>query len=257
MKDYNTNYCYRPVHSREILSDPAYQREIDFNRVKNIASHFNPALVNPIKVSQRDGKYYVFDGQHTLAVLKMRNGNEELPVECKVYTGLTQQDEAKLFVEQNGIARNVKTNAKMKALFTAGDPEVIELRRAVESVGVKIDFSCSKGPYKIVACATTFKVFRRHACADFQNILLIIKESWGANPEGFNKEIIAGVDLFYTSFKEQIDIKKVSRQFNKVSPQEIIREGRLFKEGGDRRFARQLVIAYNKGLRGNRLPEVF
>jgi hypothetical protein len=85
MDNYNTNYEYKQINSAFILSDPDYQRTLDVNRVKRIVANFNPNLVNPIKVSLRNGKYYVFDGQHTLAALKMKNNNQNLLVECKVY----------------------------------------------------------------------------------------------------------------------------------------------------------------------------
>ena len=113
---YNRNYEYKQVNSAFIVIDEDYQRELDQNRVKRIVANFNPDLVNPIKVSYRNGKYYVFDGQHTLAALKMRNGGKDLMVECKIYRGLSEADEAILFSEQNGISRQVATNAKLKSV---------------------------------------------------------------------------------------------------------------------------------------------
>lgn len=257
MKNYNTHYTYKQINSSSIFSDPAYQRAVDFTRVKNIVSNFNQSLVNPIKVSSRDNKYYVFDGQHTLAALKMRNGNKDLAVECKVYTGLTQQNEARLFSEQNGISRAVRSNARMKALYTAGDKEITEMHDLIVSQGLKLDFSESKGKGKIIACATIYKIYRKTTCSEFRDILQIIQESWNGEPESFNKEILTGMFVFYTMFKDKIDKKKAVSQFQKISPQAIIREGKLFKDGGDKRFARQLAIAYNKRNRGIRLPEDF
>ena len=60
----------------------SYQRELNINRVRKIAAKFDPRLVNPPKVSYRNGHYYVFDGQHTIAVLKMINGGRDLMVSC-------------------------------------------------------------------------------------------------------------------------------------------------------------------------------
>lgn len=251
----NTAYTYKRINSAYICSDPAYQREIDEKRVKLIASHFNPNLVNPIKVSARDGKYFVFDGQHTLRALKLRNGNHDLPVECKVYTGLTQQDEARLFSEQGGIVRPVKTNAKMKALYTAGDVEIVELHRAINSQGIRFDFTNAKAPNKIVACTTIYTIFKKTTCSEFAEILNIIKESWNGEAESFNKEILMGTFIFYKAYKPYLNRKKIVRQFAKVSPQVIIREGKVFMSGGDKRFARQLLNAYNSKIRTGRLNE--
>lgn len=256
MNNYNTtNFKVQQVNSKFIVSDPAYQRNVDFARVKNIASHFNPDLVNLVKVSSRDGKYYVFDGQHTLAALKLRNGNQDLPVLCKIYYGLTQEEEAVLFSEQNGLSRNVKTNAKLKALYTAGDTEVIDMYRVINKLGIKFDFTEGKAVNKISAAATIFKIFKKTSEKEFKDILTIIKNSWAGEPESFCKEILAGMSDFYLENKEELNIDRAIKQFSKVSPQVIVREGKLYKDGGDKRFSRQLVIAYNKNLRAGKLKE--
>lgn len=257
MKNYNTPYTYKQLNSSILCSEPLYQRPVDFTRVKKIASEFNPSLVNPIKVSKRDDRYYIFDGQHTLAALKMKNNNRDLNVECKVYTDLTLEDEAKLFSEQNGISSKVRINSKMKALYVAGDAKITEMRRLIMSQGIKFDFSNANGPYKIVACAAIYRIYNNTTSSDFKEILSIICGAWGGVSESFSKEILGGMYIFYTTFKKQIYKDKAISQFANVSPQLIVREGKVSNQGGDKRFARQLVIAYNKKLRGGRLPEDF
>ncbi len=42
------------------------------------------------------------DGQHTIEGCILLNGGEDRPILCKVYTGLTMEQEALLFAEQNG-----------------------------------------------------------------------------------------------------------------------------------------------------------
>ena len=74
-----------------------YQRELNSRRVREIAENFDERVANEPKVSARDGRFYVFDGQHTIAARKLLNGGRDLPILCKVYTGLTERDEAVLF----------------------------------------------------------------------------------------------------------------------------------------------------------------
>ena len=64
MKDSN-QMITRVLNTRFILKD-AYQRPLDEALVRKIVAHWNPDLMNLPKVSHRDGKYYVFDGQHTI-----------------------------------------------------------------------------------------------------------------------------------------------------------------------------------------------
>ncbi len=56
-----------------------YQREIKNERVKRIVKDFDERIANEPKVSYRDGKYFVFDGQHTIDARKVMNGGEDLP----------------------------------------------------------------------------------------------------------------------------------------------------------------------------------
>lgn len=82
------------LNSSRLELDYSYQRPTEPERVRSIVSQFDPALVNLLKVSARDGHYYVFDGGHTLAALRTINGNKDFPVLCKIYYGLTYEEEA-------------------------------------------------------------------------------------------------------------------------------------------------------------------
>ena len=176
-------------------------------------------------------------------------------VDCKVYEGLTQEDEARLFAEQNGISRAVESIAKFKALYAAGNVDVVEMVRLVERSGFYMDFSKSKTINRITAVAKTYKVFKAVSSSDFIEILSLIKESWEGIPESLNTEIIGGMYLFYKTYKGEYKRKTLVTQLSKVSPAIIIREGKAFSNGGDARFARQILNIYNKNLRTNRLDD--
>ena len=69
-----------------------YQRGLNPERVKHISHSFDERISNEPKVSLRDGHYVVFDGQHVIAARVDKNSGEELPILCKVYSDLTEQD---------------------------------------------------------------------------------------------------------------------------------------------------------------------
>ena len=75
------------IYPREI-----YQRGVERKRVEMIAADFNEYIANEPKISFRNGKYYVVNGQHTIEGRILRNGGEDLPILCKVYTGLTMEN---------------------------------------------------------------------------------------------------------------------------------------------------------------------
>lgn len=258
MNHYSTNYEYKQINSAFIFSDPSYQRAVDVNRVKRIVARFNPNLVNPIKVSLRDGKYYVFDGQHTLAALKMKNGNENLLVECKVYR-LTKEQEAELFAQQNGVSRAVETIAKLKALYAANDIEVVELVRLTKLAGFYIDFTKGKAANKITCVAKAFKIYKAVSAGEYVEILNMIKETWGGIPDSLNTEILGGMYQFFKRYKGDLKLNTFVKQLRKVEPVVIIREGKAMGNSwnGDVQFAIPILNHYNKGLRGNKLEPKF
>lgn len=253
----NNKFEYKQINSKYIVSDPAYQRVVDMNRVKKMVANFNPNIINPIKVSYRDGKFYVFDGQHTLGVLKLKNNNTDLLVDCKIYKGLTQDDEAELFAAQNGISRTVNTIAKFKALYVAKDIDICSFRDLTESIGIKMNFTNGKADNKIVACTKAYKIYNDTTLAEYVEIMTIIKNAWDGVQESFNTEILGGVYIFYKKYKGQFDARVLEKQLSKVSPISIIREGKVSGKAGDERFARQILATYNKKLRNNRIENEF
>ena len=83
--DDKCSYEYKRMPAAWLETDFSYQRKIDSARVDRIVNSFDPRLANEVKVSFRDGKFYVFDGAHTLSALKRIHGEEAFMVDCKVY----------------------------------------------------------------------------------------------------------------------------------------------------------------------------
>lgn len=94
------NYELVFIDSRklEVLRDQ-YQKPLNKKRVAQIAANLDENIANEPKVNFRDGHYYVFDGQHTVAARVLRNGGKPLKIQCKVYRDLTKEQEAILFVK--------------------------------------------------------------------------------------------------------------------------------------------------------------
>ena len=136
-KKRNTNTVY--LDSGILERDFSYQRPVRMEKVNKIVAEFNPLKVNTLKVSLRDGHYYVFDGSHTLEVLKIVKGKEHFPVECKLYRGLTYEMEAELFAAQDDGATRVGVPFKIRALAAAGDEEINSFLEATRSCGYEIN----------------------------------------------------------------------------------------------------------------------
>ena len=86
----NPPYQLMVIHSSKLVYPrELYQRGVERKRVELIAAHFNEYVANEPKVSFRNGQFIVTDGQHTIEGRILRNGGKDLPILCKVYTGMT------------------------------------------------------------------------------------------------------------------------------------------------------------------------
>lgn len=255
MTNYNTPYEYKQVNTRDILVDGLYQRDLDKNRVSRIVKKFDERLVNAVKVSFRDGKYYVFDGQHTIAVMKAIHKGRDCMVDCKVFYGLTRYDEMELFIKQNGESRGVGSNAKFRALFNNGDQDVIGMVRACENIGIRIDFTQNKAPNKIIALSSLFKIYSSAPLEDFLDVVEILKTAWDGAPEGLCSELLTGLWLFYQVYEDSFDRKTLIRKLGRTSPIAIVRDAKLSSTPGSAKYARQIWAVYNNGSSIRRLPD--
>ena len=122
-----------------------YQRNFNAKRAQKIAEEFDERIANEPKVSYRDGRYFVFDGQHTIAARKLLNNGEDVSIKCRVYFGMTEQDEALLFAQQFGVSAPLSAGARLRAQIFGGDPIAIAFMEANKDIGIQLDYDQERG----------------------------------------------------------------------------------------------------------------
>ena len=137
----NPPYQLSVIHSSKLIYPrEIYQRGVERKRVELIARDFNEYIVSEPKVSFRNGRYYVMDGQHTIEGCILLNGGEDRPILCKVYTGLTMEQETLLFAEQNGHAAPLSAGIKLRAKGVGGDAPSKAFVAATNRVGLSLNY---------------------------------------------------------------------------------------------------------------------
>ena len=170
---------YMWLNNAELQVNPRIQRKLDPERVKEIASKFSPLVANPIKVSFRDGKYYIFDGMHTRAAIRSLNDSDSFPILCRVYYGLTEEDEAKLFSLQFGASEDLSMIYRLRALAVAKDPDVLQFLKATRDSGFNITMgSCNSANGRIAACCEAYRAFLVLGSEDYTRMLKMIHKTW-------------------------------------------------------------------------------
>ena len=120
---------------------------------------FDERIANEPKVSYRDNRFFVFDGQHTIAARKLLNNGEDLPVKCKVYFDMTEKDEALLFAQQTGVSAPLSAGARLRANIFGGDPIAIAFLEANNDIGIEIDYDQERGLNRIGCIQTAYDAY--------------------------------------------------------------------------------------------------
>ena len=247
------NITIRGIKASNLVSNQTYQRPVNERNVKLIKEGYSKELVNPIKVSLRNNKYYVFDGQHTLTVLTEMFG-EDCIVPCIVYTGMTYQREAELFAKQDEFKRKLDIRERMKALYEGEDEEVRDFVRVCESEGFVCNLGSgggNKSPLKIGNIAYTFNtVYKKKGEKHLRELLRIIKAAWSDEKEGTGDNVVKGIDIFISIYEGEYSAETLVNRLKKVSPLVIVRNGKAdMTHTGATRFAVAVFDLYNKGLK--------
>ena len=245
------------INTRMLVIDPLYQRNLNKQKVNRIVKNFDPLLVNPVKCSFRDGKYYVFDGQHTIAAVRAKNKGKDVDMDCLVYFGLTEADEAHYFIQQTGISSGVSTNEKLRAEFNFGNKDVIGMVMAAETAGVRVDFTQGQATGKCTAVGTLFKCYQAMTRDQFIQMLRVIKSAWDGNFDGYRREILNGMSVFVKTYYGEFTERKLVSSLRNVAPSAIVREGKSIgaHAGSSPVFARIILRCYNKNRTTGRLND--
>lgn len=162
-----------------------------------IARDFNEYIVNEPKVSFRNGRYYVMDGQHTIEGCILLNGGADRPILCKVYTGLTKEQEALLFAEQNGHAAPLSAGIRLRAKVVGGDAPSKAFVAATNRVGLSLNYnSMQLSDYRISCVGTALKLYDQLGEEIYCEALRHIVEAWEGRPDSFRAAVLRGVMYF-------------------------------------------------------------
>ena len=243
------------IYPREV-----YQRGVQRKRVELIASHFNEYTANEPKVSFRNGKYYVVDGQHTIESRILRNGGKDLPILCKVYTGLTMQQEALLFAEQNGHSAPLTAGIKLRAKVVGEDAPSKTFLAATNRVGLDFNYdSLQLSDYRISCVGTALKLYNQIGEKIYCEALRHIVEAWEGRPDSFRAAVLRGVMYFVQLYHGQYSAERLVRALGGVHPMELYRISRdnPAKLPGWRRYVYPIYTTYNGKCRKDALPMKF
>ena len=214
-------FAYQMVNSALLIPCAEYQRVLHVEKVAHIAENFSEYVANEPKVSYRDGRFYVFDGQNTVEARRTCNGGMELPIRCKVFYGLTKEAEATLFAIQTGNATCLTAGERLRANLVAENPDALYFVGITSNAGVEFAYDGIRAPWKIYCIETAYELYKQYGCERYVEMLHIINEAWKGNVDSnpaFEEPSMILLEQIFT-----IDKSRIERFMGYASKAEMLR----------------------------------
>lgn len=251
----NTSIVKVPLKDMRI--DMSYQRATT-ERVKKIAKEWDDMKANLIHVSLRsDGLFYVMDGNHTRLAAEMV-GKENLP--CRVYVGLTREDEARIFSELNTASKKPSFAEILKSRAAAGYELEKSYLELLEECGIKYTFTSAAYGCTIKCHSALLAVYRKSDRTSMLRALSVAKRAADGRADFYQVGLFPGLCDVVVVHPE-INERRLIENVKKTTASKIREIADKYQRGaiigGGRAattyYRKTYIEIYNKGLRRGKI----
>lgn len=207
-----------------------------------------------------NGQFIVTDGQHTIEGRILRNGGKDLPILCKVYTGMTVEQEALLFAEQNGFSAPLTAGIKLRAKVVGGDAISKAFLAATNRVGLSLNYDSQQlTDYRIGCVGTAFRLYKQMGEPLYCETMRLIVAAWEGKPDSFRASVLKGMMHFVELYHGEFSEERLLRALRNIHPVDIYRIGQddPAKLRGWKKYVFPIYTAYNGKCRKDALPMKF
>lgn len=242
--------------------DPHLQRDhLDERKVDRIEREYNPDALGIITVSHRNAVTdIILDGWHrqVATVRKFEGGGELL---CRVFTGLTAQEEAILFLTLNS-GNQPNLLDKFRINLVAEDPTAVGIDNIVKQFGLVVG---PPGKGNIQCVGALRKVYTASLRGEYDPNLLdlslrAITGAWGSDGQGLQAVIVEGISLFLAKHGSRLDYDRVKVKLRDFPGGALGLHTRAKTNAASRGMRMPHSVAdlfndhYNRGLGSRKLP---
>lgn len=234
---------FRPLKPSQIKFSDLYQRDLDLKRCRDIANEFDGDIFNEPKVSYRNGQFWCFDGMHSVHSWKILHNNQDVPVNCKVFRGMTELDEINCFVKQTGNKKDLQIGDKLKAMEAARDPDVLKMKRGIEQFGFTVNYGRNNsGSTTAVNCHA--QALRSYKSLQYEEYLLVwsaIRDLWYKQRDSTSQKVVKGLTEFYRLYSGKFEYRYLVDHLRNVPISTLLQNAEKY---GDRKGKYQFKHPY-------------
>ena len=202
MSSGNGNCVVQDLPVAELIVDPRVNtRPVNYGRVQGMASDFDLDSLGVLHVSIRpDGTKSLVDGNHRRLTLE-RIGWTDQRVPCRIYTGLSVAQEARLFDRPND-TRKPSRIARYMARLTGEHKETLAINAIVRAVGLAVHDAPGTGHIQCVAVLEALykgdtKIAKRPDPRCILHALECLRDAWGPDSTSFKGPLVHGLGLVF------------------------------------------------------------
>lgn len=244
----------RWVPIAETRVSPRAQRDFSKAHAEEYAADFDlEALGYPV-VSLRGDHYWIVDGQHRIAALKLIGWGDQ-SIECECYEGLTEEGEADLYLRR-ARRRGTKKFDEFRIAVAAQRGTQCQIERIVQREGLKISAGQDDGAISAVGALETIYGYGTET---FTRALRILRDSFVGDSAAFRAHLIKGMGLVCQRYDGVLDDERAVQRLSALSGGTIAltrRADALKLKTGHRRpdcVAAAIVDTINSGKGGSKL----
>lgn len=189
----------RWVRLEDMRVSPLAQRDLNQSRVNKIAADFDLEQIGTPTVNERQGHFYVIDGQHRIEALREIGWGDQ-QIQCWTYVGLTEEDEAEKFLKLNDTLA-VNAFAKFKVGVQAGRLDECDIDRIVRAQGLRVSTDSKDGA--ISAVGALRRVYSVAGPGQLARTLRIVRDAYG--DAGLESAVISGIGLLCARYDSTLE----------------------------------------------------
>lgn len=247
---YSTQYEFRQLYTSQLQSNQGYQRPVDPNHVREIIENFDPLYLDEILVSYRDNRYYVVDGQNRIAAFKHMNNGRDCIVNCKIFRGLTYEQEADMFCHLDSIKKKLRYCESIRARAEAkNDPTIVGISETLSAYGIKWSYSGAGGNTDNTMKASKVLVdsYEELGPHMFDVVIRLLARTWNGHRESMAAPFIKGLSLFVRIYVHDANEDMFIKKLSALTPAEVksLARAEISATKDDVKYARVFLTRYN------------
>lgn len=223
------------VNINALVNDEEYQRAIVPKRLVAMKNQWDPGRFLPIVVNRRAGEdmFHVVDGHHRVETIRRLPDDiaKDLrgAIPATIREGLSQQQEAALFVSLQRDHKNPTLLEEFRAQIVGGIPEALAIQHVVRSAGLEVATPSSQGAGNIKAISALRTIYRRNGAEGMKTVLAISRGAWPddrTDTYALSYWILLGLAQFERKYRNEFDVARMVNVLRPLLSVEIVKAAR-------------------------------